>query len=182
MFNKDGYKEQDFFARHFHPKYDKKKLRPIVSGPFGYIASVDSDYFKVETELIHNLYLPSAPSPNPIFTQVHLNTLTLQLLDDIEKEAEATKSITKHILLHVWGVASGSYVSFDDLSSANPAQGMNDVLALPRTAQATTFSDLVRDSCRLAREHGFMSLRSRLVCRAHGNNLYGQWRKHIRIR
>jgi hypothetical protein len=40
---------------HFDPKYDKKKLGPIVSGPFGFVASVDSDYFKVEAELIHNL-------------------------------------------------------------------------------------------------------------------------------
>ena len=74
---KDGCKEQDFFARHFHPKYDDKKSGPIVSGPFGCIASVDSDNFKVEAELIHNLYLPSAPSPNPIFTQAHLNSLSL---------------------------------------------------------------------------------------------------------
>jgi hypothetical protein len=47
---------------HFHPKYDKKKLGPIVPGPFGFIATFDSDYFKVEAELIRNLYLPSAPS------------------------------------------------------------------------------------------------------------------------
>ena len=60
--NKDGSKEQDFFAMHFHPKYDKKKLGPIVPGPFGFIATFDSDYFKVEAELIRNLYLPSAPS------------------------------------------------------------------------------------------------------------------------
>jgi hypothetical protein len=93
--NKDDNNEQDFFARHFHPKYNKKKLGPIVLGPFGFIASVDSNYFNVKAELIHNLYLPSAPSPNPIFTHAHLKTLTLQLLDNIEKEAEATKGITK---------------------------------------------------------------------------------------
>jgi hypothetical protein len=75
--NKDDYTEQDFFARHFHPKYAEKKFGPIVLGPFGFIASVDSDYFKVEVELICNLYLPSAPSPNPVFTQAHPNTLTL---------------------------------------------------------------------------------------------------------
>ncbi len=100
-FDKDGYKEQDFFARHLHPKYDKKKSGPIVLGPFVFIASVDPDYFKVETELIHNLYLPSAPSPDPLFTQAHLNTLTLQLPGNIEKVAEATKGITKLLLLHI---------------------------------------------------------------------------------
>ncbi len=68
-------------------------------GPFGFIASVDSDYFKVDAELICNLYLPSAPSPNSVFTQAHLNTLTLQLPGDIEKEAEATKGITELLLL-----------------------------------------------------------------------------------
>ncbi len=161
--NKDGYKEQDFFARHFHPKYDKKELGPIVLGPFGFIASVDSDCFKVEAELICNLYLPSAPSPNPVFTQVHLNTLTLQLPGNIEKEAEATKGITKLLLLHIRGVVSRNYDTFSDLSSAKPAQGMNVVLALPCTTQATTFSDLIRVTCRLAIEHDFMSLRSRLV-------------------
>jgi hypothetical protein len=44
--------------------------------------------------LIHNLYLPSAPSPNPVFTQAHLNTLTLQLPGNIEEEIEATKGIS----------------------------------------------------------------------------------------
>jgi hypothetical protein len=104
--NKDGYKEQDFFAKHFHPKYEEKKLGPIVSGPFGFIASVDSDYVKVVAELICNLYLPSASSPNPIFTQVHLNTLTLQIPGNIEKEAEATKGITKLLLLHICSIVS----------------------------------------------------------------------------
>jgi hypothetical protein len=129
--SKYGYKEQDFFARHFHSKYDKKKLGPIMPRPFGFIASVDSDHFKVEAELIHNLYLPSTPSPDPIFTfftQAHLNTLTLQLLSNIEKEAEATKGITKLLLLHICSVFSGNYDSFGNLSSAKPAQGMNVVL------------------------------------------------------
>jgi hypothetical protein len=56
-----------------------------------------------------------------------------------------------------------NYYYFGDLSPATPAQGMNVVLVLPCAAQATTFSDLIRDTCRLAREHNFMSLRSRLV-------------------
>jgi hypothetical protein len=132
--NKDGYKEQDFFARHFHPKYDKKKLGPIMSGPFGFIALVDSDYFKVEAELIRNLYLLSAPSPNPIFTQAHLNTLTHQLPGNIEKEAEASKGITKLLLLHICNIASRNYDSFGNLASARPAQGMNVILALSRGA------------------------------------------------
>ncbi len=134
-----------------------------MSGPFGSIASVDSDYFKVEAELIHNLYLPSAPSPNPVFTQSHLNTLTFQLPGNIEKEAEASTGITKLLLLHVCSIVSGNYDSFGNLSSARPAQKMNIVVALPRTTQAIPFSDLIRDTCRLAREHDFMSLRSRLV-------------------
>jgi hypothetical protein len=79
-----------------------------VSGPFGFIASVDSDYFKVEAELIHSLYLPSAPSPSPVFTKAHLNTLTLQLPDNLEKEAEATKGITKLLLLHNCCIFSGN--------------------------------------------------------------------------
>jgi hypothetical protein len=105
-----------------------------MSGPFCFIASVDSDYFKVEVELIHNLYLPSAPSSNPVFTQAHLNTLTLQLLSGIEKEVEATKGITKLLLLHICSVVSGNHYSFGDLSSAKPAQEINVVLALPCAA------------------------------------------------
>jgi hypothetical protein len=135
----------------------------LLRTPFGFIASVDSDYFKVEAELICDLYLPSAPSPNLVFTQEHLNTLTLQLPGDIEKEAEATKGMTKLLLLHICSVVSRNYDSFGDLSTAKPAQGMNVVLALPHAAQTNGFSDLIRDTCRLAREHNFMSLRSRLV-------------------
>ncbi len=100
-----------------------------MSGPFGFIASVNTDYFKVEAELICNLYLPSAPSPNLVFTQAHLNTPTLQLPSNIEKEAEATKGITTLLLLHIYGVVSGNYESFGNLSSAKPAQGTNVVLA-----------------------------------------------------
>ncbi len=113
--------------------------------------------------MIRNLYLLSAPSPNPIFTQAHLNTLTHQLPGNIEKEAEATKGITKLLLLHICSIASRNYDSFGNLASVRPAQGSNVILALPRSACSTPFSDLIRDTCRLAREHDFMSLSSRLV-------------------
>ncbi len=59
---------------------------------------------------------------------------------------EATKGITKLLLLHDCGVVSRNFDSFGNLSSAKPAQWMNVVLALPHAAQAIVFSDLIRDT------------------------------------
>jgi hypothetical protein len=58
-----------------------------------------------------------------------LNTLTLQLPSNVEKEAEAKKGITKLLLFHICGkLSNDSSTSFGDLSYPEPAQGMRIVL------------------------------------------------------
>jgi hypothetical protein len=101
---------------------------PIVSGPQGFITFVDSDLYPVEADKLHKIFIPALTSPLPATAQVTLNTLTLQLPSNIEKEAEAKKGITKLLLFHICGKFSNDSTSFGNLSYPKPAQGMKVVL------------------------------------------------------
>jgi hypothetical protein len=102
-------------------------------------------------------------SPLPATALSTLNTLTLQLPSDIEKEAEAKKGITKLILFHICGKLSDVSTSFGDLSYPKPAQGMKIVLDSARPAHASGFSDLIRNTCATAKELDLMNIRSCLI-------------------
>jgi hypothetical protein len=92
-----------------------------------------------------------------------LNTLTLQLPSNIEKEAEAKKGITKLLLFHICGKLNNDPTSFDNLSYPKPAQGMRVVLNSARPARVTGFFDLIRNTCATAKELDLMNIRSGLI-------------------
>ncbi len=102
-------------------------------------------------------------SPLPATALSNLNTLTLQLPRDVEKEAEAKKGITKLLYFHICGKLSNKSTSFGDLSYPKPAQGMRIILNSAQPACATGFSDLIRNTCATAKELDLMNIRSRLI-------------------
>ncbi len=96
-----NYSRTDFLKSHFFPSYDPAKSLPIASGPHGFISIVDSDLYPVEADKLRKIFIPGLTSPLPATALPTLNTLTLQLLSNIEKEAEAKKGITKLLLFHI---------------------------------------------------------------------------------
>jgi len=92
-----------------------------------------------------------------------LSTLTLQLPSDVEKEAKAKKGLTKLLLFHICGKINDDSTSFSDLAYPEPSQGMKIVLDLARPAHATSFSDLIRNTCITAKELDLMNIRSHLI-------------------
>jgi hypothetical protein len=100
------YSRTDFLKSHFLPSYDPAKSLPIPSGPHGFISIVDSDLYPVEADELQKKIIPALTSPLPATALSNLNTLTLQLPSNVEKEAEAKKGITKLLLFHICGVAT----------------------------------------------------------------------------
>ncbi len=136
---------------------------PIASGPHGFISFVDSYFYPVEADELHKTFIPPLTSPLPATGLSTLNTLTLQLPSNVEKEAEAKKGITKLLLFHICGKLSNVSTSFSNLSYSKPAQGMKIILDSARPAHATGFSDLIRNTCATAKELDLMNIRSRLI-------------------
>jgi hypothetical protein len=102
-------------------------------------------------------------SPFPATALSNLNTLTLQLPSDVEKEAEAKKGITKLLLFHICGKLSNESTSFGDLSYPKPAQGMRIILDSTQPAHMTGFSNLIRNTFATAKELDLMNIRSCLI-------------------
>jgi hypothetical protein len=92
-----------------------------------------------------------------------LNTLTLQLPSNVEKEAEAKKGIIKLLRFHICGKLSDVSTSFGDLSYPEPAQGMKIFLDSAQPARATGFFNLIRNTCATAKELDLMNIRSLLI-------------------
>jgi hypothetical protein len=145
------YSRTDFLKSHFFPSYDPAKSLPIASGPHGFISFVDSDLYPVEAEELRKIFIPALTSPLPATALSTLNTLTLQLLSNVEKEAEAKKGITKLLLFEICGKLSNVSTSFSNLSYPKFAQGMKIVLDSARPAWATAFSNLIRNTCATAK-------------------------------
>jgi hypothetical protein len=89
--------------------------------------------------------------------------LTLQLPSDVEKEAKAKKGLTKLLLFHICGKVNDDTSAFGNLSYPEPSQGMKIVLESARPARATSFSDLIRNTCTTAKELNLMNIRSCLI-------------------
>ncbi len=102
-------------------------------------------------------------SPLPATALPTLNTLTLQLPNNIEKEAEAKKRITKLLLFHICGKLSNVSTTFGNLSYPKPAQGMKIVLNSAQPTRATGFSNLIKNTCATAKELDLMNIRSCLI-------------------
>jgi hypothetical protein len=136
---------------------------PIASGPHGFISFIDSDLYPVEADKLPKIFIPALTSPSPATALSTLNTLTLQLPNNIEKEANTKKRITKLLIFHIWGKLSNYSTSFGDLSYPKPAQGMRVVLDSAQPARATGISDLIRNTCATAKELDLMNIRSRLI-------------------
>jgi hypothetical protein len=102
-------------------------------------------------------------TPLPATALSNLNTLTLQLPSNVEKEAEAKKGITKLLLFHICGKLSDDSTSFGNLSYPKPAQGMRIVLDSAQPARVTGFSNLIRNTCATAKELDLMNIRSCLI-------------------
>jgi hypothetical protein len=112
---------------------------------------------------LRKIFIPALTSPFPATALSTLNTLTLQLPSNVEKEAEAKKGITKLLLFHICGKLSNVSTSFSNLSYPEPAQGMKIVLNSARPAHATGFSNLIRNTCSTAKELDLMNIRSGLI-------------------
>jgi hypothetical protein len=153
----------DFLKSHFFPSYDPAKSLPIASRPHGFISIVDSDLsYPVEADELRKIFIPALTSPLPATALSTLNTLSLQLPSDVEKEAEAKKGITKLLLLHICGKLSNDSTSSGNLSYPEPAQGMRIVLNSDQPARATGFSDLIRNTCATAKELDLMNSSTKL--------------------
>jgi hypothetical protein len=100
---------------------------PFALGPHDFITFVDSDLYTVDADKLRKIFIPALTSSLPATAHSTLSTLTLQLPDNIEKEAEAKKGIT-NLLLHICGKLSNHSTSFVNLSYPEPAQGMRVVL------------------------------------------------------
>jgi hypothetical protein len=123
-----NYSRTDFLKSHFFSCYDSTKSLPIPSRRHGFITFVDSDLYSVEVDKLRKIFIPGLTSPLPATAHSTLNTLTLQLPSNIEKEAKAKKGITKLLLFHICGKLSDDSTSFGNLSYLKPAQGMKVVL------------------------------------------------------
>jgi hypothetical protein len=157
------YSRTDFLKSHFFPSYNPAESLPIASGPHGFISFVDSDLYPVKADELRKIFISALTSPLPAMALSTLDTLTLQLPSDVEKEAEAKKGITKLLLFHICGKLSNDSTSFGNLYYPKPAQGMRVVLDSARPARATGFSDLIRNTCATAKELDLMNIRSRLI-------------------
>jgi hypothetical protein len=153
----------NFLKSHFFPSYDPAKSLPIASGPHGFISIVDSNLHPVKTDKPRKIFIPASTSPLPATELSTLNTLTLQLPSNVEKEAEAKKGITKLLLFNICGKLSDDSTSFGDLSYPEPAQGMRILLNSAQPAHATGFSVLIRNTCATAKELDLMNIRSHLI-------------------
>ncbi len=111
-----NYSRADFIESHLFTSYNPPKSLPIASGPHGIISFIDSDLYPVEADKLRKIFIPVLTSPLPATALSTLNTLTLQLPSDIEKEAEAKKGITKLLHFHVCGKLSNESTSFGNLS------------------------------------------------------------------
>jgi hypothetical protein len=147
----------------FFSSYDSAKSLPIASGPHGLITFVDSVLYLVKVDKLHKIFIPVLTSPLPATTHSTLNTLTLKLLSNIEKEAKAKKGITKLLLFHISSKLSDDSTSFGDLSYPKPAQGMRVVINSAQPACATGFSDQIRNTCAMAKKPDLMNIRSCLI-------------------
>jgi hypothetical protein len=136
---------------------------PIAYEQHGFITFIDSDLYPVEADKLGKIFIPALTSPLPATAHLALNTLTLQLPSDIKKEAEAKKGITKLLLFHICGKLSDDSTSFGDLSYPKPAQGMRVVLDSAQPTCTTGFSDLIRNTCAMAKELDLMNIRSHLI-------------------
>jgi hypothetical protein len=157
------YSRTGFLKSHFFPSYNPAKSLPIASGPHGFISIIDSDLYPVEAEELQKKFILALTSPLPATALSNLNTLTLQLPSNVEKEAEAKKGITKLLLFHICGKLSNESTSFGNLSYPEPAQGMRTVLDSAQPAHMTGFSNLIRNTCATAKELDMMNIRSRLI-------------------
>ncbi len=123
-----SYSKTDFIKSHFFPYYDPSKSLPIASGPYGLIFIVDSDLFPVKADELQNFFIPAQTTSPPAAALSNLNTLTLQLPSDVEKEAKAEKGLIKLLLFHICGKLNDDSTSFGNLSYPKPSQGMKIVL------------------------------------------------------
>jgi hypothetical protein len=158
-----NYSRTDFLNSHFFPSYNPAKSLPIASEPHGFISIVDSDLYPVKMDELHKIFIPALTSPLPATELSFLNTLTLQLPSNVEKEAEAKKGITKLLLFHICGRLSNVSTSFGNLCYPKPAQGIRIILNSAPPACATGFSNLIRNTCAAAKELDLMNIRSRLI-------------------
>jgi hypothetical protein len=150
----------DFLKSHFFPSYDPAKSLAVASGPHGFISFVDSDLYPVEADELRKVFILALTSLLPATVLSTMNTLTLQLPSNVEKEAEAKKGITKLLLFHICGKLSNVSTSFSDLSYPEPAQGMKIILDSAQPACITGFSNLIRNICATAKELDLMNIRS----------------------
>ncbi len=93
-----NYSRMDFVKSHFFSSYDSAQSLPIASGSHGFITFIDSDLYPVEADELCKFSIPALTSPLLATAHSTLNTLTLQLPSNIEKEAKAKKGITKLLL------------------------------------------------------------------------------------
>jgi hypothetical protein len=144
--DKPGYSKADFIKSHFFPLYNPSKTLPIVTGPYGLISIVDSDLFPVESDELRKHFILAQSASPPVTALSNLSTLTLQLPNDVEKEAEAKTGLTKFLLFHICGKVNDDSSSFGNLSYPKPSQGMKIVLESTHPAHATGFSNLIRNT------------------------------------
>jgi hypothetical protein len=157
-----NYSRTDFLKFHFFPSYNPDKSLPIASGPHGFISIIHSGLYPVKADKLRKIFIQALTSPLPATAVSTLNTLSLQLPSNDEKEAEANKGITKLLLFHICGKLSADHL-FDDLSYPKPAQRMRIILDSAQPACATGFSNLIRNMCATAKELDLMNIRSRLI-------------------
>jgi hypothetical protein len=160
---KTNYSKLNVLKTHFFPSYDPAESLPIPSGPHGFISIVDSDLYPVEAVELRKMFISALSSPLSATALSTLNTLTLQLPSNVEKEGKAKKGITKLLLFHICGKLSDDSTSFSDLSYPEHAQGMRIVLDSAQPARATGFSDLIRNTSATAKELDLMNISSCLI-------------------
>jgi hypothetical protein len=168
------YDKVAFFQAHFLETWaDRAPSLPIglAYGPWGIMTSVPSSAYPTAAEVLKGIFTPPPPAPALPPHQQALTappgTLTLQLPADIEKEVEAKKGTTKLMLLHICGKFNEHSWSVDDISQAMPSAGMQVVMTNPRAARAQAFSDLLRQTINVTKNHDTLNIRSRFISISH---------------
>ena len=86
--------------------------------------------------------------------------MTLQLPGNIDKEAEAKKSLIKLMLFHIQGNVDIEAMLVLSITTAIPLKGMQIIMNQNRASHASSFADLMRMTINKAKAQDWMSIRS----------------------
>ncbi len=115
--------------------------------------------FPAAALLLKKFFLPESTAPS-LTVLSSGNIMTLQLLGDIDKEAEAKKGLVKLMLFHVRGNIDIDAITVTNISAAIPSKGMQIIMNQNRASRASSFANLMRMTINEAKTQDWTNIRS----------------------